>query len=209
MIARESSFAKLRKAAGVCLVVIAIAATTLGLTACQPQSSGDGGASSAIGESGELIAWSPDVDCSLCHVIEGETAEDTATLCGFHAALGQQCSSCHDDEQTLTTIHEGATQDSAAAVKKLRKSDVSESTCESCHGSLDTIAAETEGTAVLEDERGTKVNPHALPSSSNHDAISCSDCHKGHDAEPTTETAYTVCLSCHHEDVFECGTCHD
>jgi hypothetical protein len=54
------------------------------------------------------------------------------------------------------------------------------------------------------------VNPHDRPSNEDHDAspLRCANCHKIHQAEAPGETALRVCSGCHHQGVFECGTCH-
>ena len=61
---------------------------------------------------------------------------------------------------------------------------------------------------TIADDKGTAVNPHALPASPDHDSLACIDCHTSHEAAPALEEAESTCASCHHAGVFECGTCH-
>lgn len=72
------------------------------------------------------------------------------------------------------------------------------------------LAAATASSEVLTDAEGTVVNPHDVPVNKSHDALVCIDCHKLHDAEPDpAKTAGKKCVSCHHDNVYECYTCHD
>lgn len=71
------------------------------------------------------------------------------------------------------------------------------------------LAALTADSEALVDAEGTVVNPHALPEGSSHEAITCTDCHKVHAEADPAKAALGKCRSCHHEDVFECYTCHD
>ncbi len=71
------------------------------------------------------------------------------------------------------------------------------------------LIAATADSVVLTDSEGTVVNPHDLPDSTNHNKIVCVDCHKIHDTEADlAKTASKKCTSCHHENVYECYTCH-
>ena len=76
-----------------------------------------------------------------------------------------------------------------------------------CHTQedYDAVAAKE---VFLTDVEGTQVNPHAYPSNSSHDYITCINCHDGHTDKSVTESAKDFCISCHHKDVFQCGTCH-
>lgn len=89
---------------------------------------------------------------------------------------------------------------------KLKKSKVEVGACTGCH---DSTALELPAAADLADSRGNKADPHALPDGEGHSSITCVSCHKLHDAEEKVEeTAYDLCYGCHHDEVFECGTCH-
>lgn len=132
-----------------------------------------------------------------------EGAADAASLIEVHSALA--CVACHDDEQ-LAELHEGATVDDKMP-KKLKKTEVSEELCLTCHDS-EQLAEATADRTILTDDDGTVVNPHDLPDVSDHDPITCISCHVVHGDETVEETAPAKCLSCHHENVYECGTCH-
>ena len=89
---------------------------------------------------------------------------------------------------------------------KLKKSKVEVGACTGCH---DSTALELPAAADLADSRGNKADPHALPDGEGHSSITCVSCHNLHDAEEKVEeTAYDLCYGCHHDEVFECGTCH-
>lgn len=79
--------------------------------------------------------------------------------------------------------------------------------CLTCHGSYADLTAKTANSTVLKDANGKAVNPHNLPAT--HVARGddkCSNCHTAHDASPA---AGAYCQTCHHTNVFECGTCHE
>lgn len=71
------------------------------------------------------------------------------------------------------------------------------------------LIAATAGCTVLTDEKGTKVNPHDLPPVEDHATVNCIDCHKGHSDDTLEDSATKACTLCHHENVFECYTCHE
>ena len=139
-----------------------------------------------------------------------EEADGTAPCTNYiaiHSAFG--CATCHAD-QKLGDLHDGATPD-AKMPKKLKKTEVDDEVCLNCHESYEALAEKSTGSQALVDDNGTVVNPHALPDVADHGPIGCVDCHTVHkDADkPVTEKAKDKCLSCHHENVFECGTCHE
>lgn len=154
------------------------------------------------------FTWSADADCSMCHGNESASVADNSTIAGIHGAEGNTCATCHSDEASLAKVHEGATADSKTP-KHLKKTKIDEQVCLACHGSLEEIAQKTAESTALTDSEGLTVNPHALPSNSDHDMITCSNCHSMHSSEPIADTAKDKCLTCHHKDVFECGTCHE
>lgn len=61
----------------------------------------------------------------------------------------------------------------------------------------------------LVDVNGTVVNPHDLPVNKSHATLTCATCHTMHNNAPLEETATKACLKCHHDNVYECFTCHD
>lgn len=187
-------------AAGVLLVTM--------LAGCSPRASADQSAEEGPSDQNAAITveWSADSDCAVCHVSEQESYENTACMASFHA--GQACGSCHVDSLGLSKVHEGKTATDKMP-KRLKKTDVADELCLSCHfETRDELAAATAGVAVTDSE-GTSVNPHDLPSSDDHDSIHCADCHSMHDTDPIADKAQSQCFSCHHAEVFACGTCHD
>lgn len=71
------------------------------------------------------------------------------------------------------------------------------------------LIAATADSTVLTDENGTTVNPHDLPAVEDHASVNCIDCHKGHTDDALEVSAMKACVLCHHENVFECYTCHE
>lgn len=184
-----------------------------GVSGCAPNGSeepqGDRGKAAAANETAAVeFTWSADADCSTCHGAESSSITDESTVAGIHGAEGDTCATCHIDGVDLAAVHEGATTDSKMP-KKLKKTKIDEAVCLACHGSGEELAEKTAASLALTDSEGTTVNPHALPSGSDHDMVTCSDCHSMHGSDPVADTAKAECLSCHHQDVFECGTCHD
>ncbi|WP_139653547.1 cytochrome c3 family protein [Raoultibacter phocaeensis] len=153
------------------------------------------------------FTWSADVDCSACHADEATSMVTAGYPAAVHEAEGESCASCHADDTALASAHEGALP-SSAMPKRLVKTKVDEGLCLSCHN-LEELAAKTAESTVLADSQGLVENPHALPQTENHAAIACADCHKMHSSEAVADTAKAQCLSCHHENVFECNTCHE
>jgi hypothetical protein len=153
----------------------------------------------------EVPTWSENSDCETCHSVEVESASNQACEYSQHTSIG--CPTCHtDDAGVLTKAHENYA--TASQPTRLKTSEVSQEACESCHDAEEraTVAA---GLPTLSDSKGTVVNPHALPQTEEHlESVTCADCHKMHSPEPAENNAKKACLSCHHMDVFECGTCH-
>ena len=178
------------------------------LAACAPQPS-SGGNSDATDNAptNEAVAlgWSPDTDCAICHAAEANSREGGPSTASFHSET--PCVECHDDAEALEKRHEGATSEDKMP-SKLSKTEVDQSACLDCHNSYDELATKTADYAGLADSNGTQANPHALPDVAEHGEIQCANCHKMHGDKPAAETAKQECLSCHHADVFECGTCH-
>lgn len=193
--------------AGIVLMAFFVAAV-LSLSGCAPQesSNGAGKQSNEAEAATQTVAWSADSDCSTCHEAESKSLEDSSYLCSTHDQQGLSCMSCHADESALSDAHAKA-KDLTKTATKLKKTDVDASVCESCH-SLSDLQAATADLTLLTDENGKTVNPHDLPANEEHAVIDCASCHSMH----TTETADTLapdkCLSCHHQNVYECHTCH-
>lgn len=155
--------------------------------------------------SDELLAWAEKADCAVCHSVEGDSLEDEECAASLHGALDLECVSCHMDD-VLIEAHEKASA-TAKVPKKLKKTTVAAEACMSCHDA-EGLAEITADSEVLTDDEGTVVNPHDLPDVKDHAQIACGDCHRLHASKSAASVAYALCLSCHHEDVYECGTCH-
>lgn len=120
--------------------------------------------------------------------------------------LGFTCISCHEDTEGLAAGHKKL--NSGKEATHLRKSKVDSDLCATCH-SVEALASATADSAAVTDGKGTSVNPHDLPKTDSHLGIGCTDCHVAHNVEAhVAETALATCTSCHHANVFACGTCH-
>ena len=181
------------------------------LAACAPHQAASTGADANDGDAADAAAvaveWSPEADCGVCHTAEAESATNPACFASSHAASA--CNDCHKASDDLEKRHEGATAGDKMP-SKLKKTEVGEDTCLACHGSYEELATKTVDYQGLVDEKGTVVNPHALPESEDHATLDCADCHKMHEADADMAASSSqACLTCHHENVFECGTCHN
>lgn len=157
------------------------------------------------GPSDELLAWADETDCTSCHEVPAKSLDDETCAASLHTALGLGCTDCHADD-ALIDIH-GKMKPNAKVPTKLKKSDLSVETCASCHPSEALVEATTDSSA-LTDSEGTVVNPHDIPDVKEHKDISCQSCHKMHAESKPASLAPTLCQDCHHEDVYECYTCH-
>lgn len=162
------------------------------------------GGEAAQAAGGEADAWSPETDCAPCHASAGEQG----CLAAEHLdAYGLTCGSCHADTEKLAQVHEGVTEQSTPP-KRLKKTAVDAAACATCHdaGALKDATADS---VVLTDSEGTTVNPHDLPPTDTHAQTTCVSCHTMHSTKANVEKdAPKVCESCHHEGVYQCGTCH-
>lgn len=151
-------------------------------------------------------AWAADLDCTACHDAEAESATAATCAAGFHmTSQNFECTTCHADEAGLTEAHGDMT---GKAPKKLKKTSVDAALCETCHDSA-TLVQATASSTVLTDDRSTTINPHDVPDNAEHEARTCIDCHSGHGEGSVEETARDFCVGCHHENVYECHTCHE
>lgn len=186
------------------LAVVAICC----LGACAPQAS-DSNASSETSSDGSAAeaVWSMDSDCGTCHATEQKSYESASCEAALHKDLA--CAQCHSDESALAAVHEGKTA-SDKMPTRLKKTSVDDTFCLSCHyGDRDGLIAATEGVAVLTDSEGTSRNPHDPQGIAEHEDLACSDCHKMHSDEAVQDVAMKECVTCHHEGVFACHTCHE
>ena len=157
------------------------------------------------GPSDELLAWADETDCASCHEVPAKSLENETCAASLHTALGLGCTDCHTDD-ALIDIH-GKMKPNAKVPTKLKKSDLSVETCAACHSSEALVEA-TADSSALTDSEGTVVNPHDIPDVKEHKDISCQSCHKMHAESKPASMAPTLCQDCHHEDVYECYTCH-
>ena len=110
---------------------ISCAVIALALTACAPQSNENGAASADDAKETPItVAWSADSECGTCHATEQASYDDAACVASTHE--GQACISCHADASGLATAHEGKTA-SDTMPKKLKKTEVPDDACLSCH----------------------------------------------------------------------------
>ncbi len=148
------------------------------------------------------IEWSPDSDCAVCHDTE------SGTRMTYHADL--ECVECHTDTAGLESAHEGVSTDDKTP-SRLSKTNVDEDACLSCHPGYSELAGLTASSTVLTDSEGTVVNPHEIKETGadDHASIVCADCHDEHSGKTVEDSASTLCIGCHHQNVYECGTCHE
>lgn len=172
---------------------------------CAPKSAPQQSTQSQTSTMFEFV-WSESSDCSVCHEQQCESMEDSDCLASKHGSLS--CGSCHADTAILGKVHEGVDPAAEAKATRLKKTSVDIALCQSCHGSLADLAEKTQSSTVCTDSNGTVVNPHALPENEEHSDIDCSSCHFMHDEKAVTEQVKNLCSSCHHENVYECFTCH-
>ena len=169
-----------------------------------PSSMSDTGPDGA--EVATASVWTADLDCSACHDTEAESVTAATCTAGFHTtSQGFECVTCHADEEALVEAHGDMT---GKAPKKLKKTSVDAALCETCHDSA-SLAQATADSTVLTDDQSTTINPHDVPDNAEHEARTCLDCHSGHGEDGAEETARSFCVGCHHENVYECHTCHE
>lgn len=153
------------------------------------------------------FSWTPDANCSLCHATQSASLTDSACqVSANHADVA--CTQCHSDGSGLSSAHDGVTLADTKGAKKLAKTSVDQDACISCHADAGVPEAAA-SSAALTDDQGTTVNPHDLPQSESHDTLTCGSCHAMHDKEPLEATASAACTQCHHQNVYECYTCHE
>jgi hypothetical protein len=208
---RKFGRARRNKAVVILSVLVVLGAILIG---CQSRTvensvvdSGDngGGSEQTTGAIVDLVdfQWSSETDCTICHAKETETTE--ATSCPETGATPNICMTCHVQESELATIHVGITTTENPKSSRLKATAVDESICLSCHGSYEELAIKSADVDTLTDDNGLKINPHALPESGNHSAITCVSCHVKHGK---SNAARRVCVGCHHQTIWECNTCH-
>ncbi len=161
----------------------------------------------ATSEDKAAFALREDSDCGACHEPELDSIADEKCLAGNPAHLEIACTECHAFDKDLQKAHDKI--DAKSKPKdKLMKTSVSDESCLECHN-LEDISAATPAEGFLVDLNGTAVNPHDVQALGGaHAEIVCTDCHAFHKESNVDEAADAFCLTCHHADVYECGTCH-
>jgi hypothetical protein len=195
------------------LVAICAVVIPLVIVGCAPRQAVDeGGLGSDASDDGAeeaiVVAWSMDSDCTTCHLAESSAQDPTAPALYHEEEEGVECVTCHTaGESELAQVHEGTTATDTMPVR-LKKTKVNDEACLSCHVTSDLVTL-TQASTVLTDKNGLVVNPHDRPENSSHANISCTNCHKQHKPKADiAKNSLATCTSCHHENVFECGTCH-
>lgn len=199
-------------AAAVLLATGLLACALCAVAGCSPQEPAADAGNGAEEPAAEAVAlqWSPDSDCAACHTAEAGSMSDSACAqASAHASL--TCVQCHTETDVLATAHESVTTESIVASKATVVS-VNPETCKNaaCHGTMEDMAAQTEGKVFLTDSNGNQVNPHNHSSNPQHDAHqpTCTDCHKIH-SKDAQKDAIKWCAQCHHRGVLTCGNCHE
>jgi predicted CXXCH cytochrome family protein len=195
-------------------VLMLLMTALLVIVGCAPKpQDGKNGGSTSNGDDNpgiESPGWSMSSDCESCHAVEVASSTDQATSYGWHSAEpGVTCTTCHtDDNGKLTAAH--AKYMTSSDPTNLRRTQVLSSSClaSGCHDEKELTAA-TASSTVLTDANGMTVNPHDIPDTATHVAqINCSSCHKMHAPYDVDKTAEDLCIGCHHEEIYECNTCH-
>jgi hypothetical protein len=202
----------LSKRKSLSVLLICLGLVTL-LLACAPRMADPEATDASMENATEqqllVPAWSPASDCASCHVNEAVSQSDPKSLASLHSE--QKCGSCHSDETSLTEVHEDYAAGELPTKLKLSTVTDAEGGCLSsgCHNQEE-LATKTAASLVLTDNEGTRVNPHALPATAQHlaEGIACVDCHMMHQDYDLEKEARETCTNCHHQNVYQCGTCH-
>ena len=194
------------------LAVLAVVALIIAFAGCSPKTD-PAPAPSGGDDPNPQVSWSLASDCTVCHTKEAGTMTGGNTLAQVHAKAGDSCVDCHKDEATLKTVHEGKTATSKLP-KFLKKTKVDEKTCltPACHDTtVEKLVEKTADCTIFTDSRGTTVNPHTVIGlNKDHESgVECASCHAMHTTDyGDTAQFQQVCIDCHHQDVYECHTCH-
>lgn len=187
---------------------------SLALFACSPSGTPSASSSGEGSSGGDVeivqVDWSMDSDCASCHTEEAASMEDAALLASSHVAFN--CVQCHT-ETDIASSHEGVTaapdEEQQRAIRKAGRTMGTSEFCLQCHGSLEELAEKTSDVTMLKDANGTVVNPHAIPENPEHKEDGVQECYNCHWLHNTSPSPVSNCNSCHHQGVFECGTCHE
>ncbi|MCL1846357.1 MAG: hypothetical protein FWF91_00110 [Coriobacteriia bacterium] len=158
------------------------------------------------------VVWSEASDCVSCHLTEAKSSTDSSYGCYVHFQEGESCLSCHTNAgSALVKVHEGYATGKVPTQLTKTKDSMNEALCltSGCHVKSDNIEA-TKDSTVLTDLSGRVQNPHDLPVHSDHtNMINCLSCHVMHQPLQLEVSARLVCIGCHHQNEFECFTCHE
>jgi nitrate/TMAO reductase-like tetraheme cytochrome c subunit len=153
----------------------------------------------------EVDLWDPDMDCSVCHVMDPylDSLEDTSLLAYVHAQEGLECLDCHNDLEAVEQVHEEAVPGKSIVGKTVENEFCFDCHLDNEHTSYEQVMERTEG-YVIDD---MEINPHEPhPDPETVQPIECSVCHQMHEESPLIE----ACYSCHHSGTLEdCSVCHD
>jgi hypothetical protein len=157
----------------------------------------------------EVEVWAPDMDCSVCHVMDPyfDSLEDSTLLASAHAQEGLECLDCHEVE-ALEQVHE-----EAVAGKPIKARTVDMQFCFDCHvpnehTSYEQVIARTTD-YVINEQNINPHDPHAGLESGEQDLgpYECTYCHQMHKTSPLINGCYN---NCHHKRTFEsCSACHE
>ena len=169
-----------------------------------------------ISNNANATEWSMETDCAACHTHESATSTSENSLHSTHNDMS--CTSCHSQEDRLATVHRKMSAD-ISKLRRLKRTSISEDGCIACHGSWEELSNLTKESTLIRDIEGLIVNPHIvrteLNATNQHDRVTCTTCHqmhtdRVHNPDTTLEaTANGVCETCHHAQVYTCGTCHN
>jgi cytochrome c nitrite reductase small subunit len=152
----------------------------------------------------EIDVWEPDMDCTVCHVMDPyvESLDNPDLLAHAHGQEGLECLDCHTDREELRQVHEDAIP--GRPVKAL---SVENEFCFDCHVPNEhTSYAEIIDLTkdyVIDDQNINPHDPH--PGSEVVGQLECTGCHKMHEESPLIN----FCYDCHHTQTLEaCIDCH-
>jgi cytochrome c nitrite reductase small subunit len=168
----------------------------------EPLSTGPGWTTEVITPTGVAV-WSPDMDCSACHVMDTyfDSLQDTNLLAYAHAQEGLECLDCHE-EAAVKQVHE-----EAVAGKAIRSKTVDMQFCLDCHvanehTSYEEVIGRT-AEYMIDDQNINPHEPHADTAAVGQ--MECSTCHQMHEES----RLINACYSCHHSGTFDtCLACH-
>ena len=155
-----------------------------------------------------------DVENIMSYYIDSINDEGTMVYAHYNNDSGDveevNCLSCHDMDMLRKLYYKV---DASILEEAMNAMNSSETTlmCLTCHGSYEELAALTADYTDFADREGTVANPHIYGGGmvDTHEELSCLSCHSGHINMDDITMAKMYCYGCHHDEVFECGTCHE